>query len=109
MSEKKRLLLIYPDFLEEEKFNRKKLGNYSEGLASISAVLKQGGHDVQLYHQLYMPDRKGASSWHDKRQQLYGSSCAFVPPDGWNRYTQRGDCSPQSPRPGKEVNVRTER
>ncbi len=58
MSEKKRLLLIYPDFLEEEKFNRKKLGNYSEGLASISAVLKQGGHDVQLYHQLYMPDRK---------------------------------------------------
>ena len=58
MSEQKRLLLIYPDFLEEEKFNRKKLGNYSEGLASISAVLKQGGHDVQLYHQLYMPDRK---------------------------------------------------
>ncbi len=58
MSEKKRLLLIYPDFLEEEKFNRKKLGNYSEGLASISAVLKRGGHDVQLYHQLYMPDRK---------------------------------------------------
>ena len=57
MSEQKRLLLIYPDFLEEEKFNRKKLGNYSEGLASISAVLKQGGHDVQLYHQLYMPDR----------------------------------------------------
>lgn len=58
MAEQKRLLLIYPDFLEEEKFNRKKLGNYSEGLASISAVLKQGGHDVQLYHQLYMPDRK---------------------------------------------------
>ena len=57
MSEQKRLLLIYPDFLEEEKFNRKKLGNYSEGLASISAVLKQGGHDVQLYHQLYMPDK----------------------------------------------------
>ena len=58
MAEQKRLLLIYPDFLEEEKFNRKKLGNYSEGLASISAVLKQGGHDVQLYHQLYMPDKK---------------------------------------------------
>ncbi len=58
MSDQKRLLLIYPDFLEEEKFNRKKLGNYSEGLASISAVLKQGGHDVQLYHQLYMPDKK---------------------------------------------------
>ncbi|MGN0700063.1 MAG: B12-binding domain-containing radical SAM protein, partial [Oscillospiraceae bacterium] len=58
MSEQKRMLLIYPDFLEEEKFNRKKLGNYSEGLASISAVLKQGGHDVKLYHQLYMPDKQ---------------------------------------------------
>ena len=43
--------------LEEEKFNRKNRGNYSEGLASISAVLKQGGHDVKLYHQLYMPDK----------------------------------------------------
>ncbi len=55
--DKKTLLLIYPDFLEEEKFNRKNRGNYSEGLASISAVLKQGGHDVKLYHQLYMPDK----------------------------------------------------
>lgn len=58
MSEQKRLLLIYPDFLEEEMFNRKKLGNYSEGLASISAVLKQGGYDVKLYHELYMPEKQ---------------------------------------------------
>ncbi|MCL2694258.1 MAG: hypothetical protein FWE60_04040, partial [Oscillospiraceae bacterium] len=27
------LLLIYPDFLEEDKFNRNKRGSYSEGLA----------------------------------------------------------------------------
>lgn len=57
MAELKRLLLIYPDFLEEDKYNKNKLGNYSEGLASISAVLKQGGYDVQLYHQLYMPEK----------------------------------------------------
>lgn len=52
------LLLIYPDFLEEDKYNRSKRGNYSEGLASISAVLKAAGHDVKLYHQLYMPDKR---------------------------------------------------
>jgi len=52
------LLLIYPDFLEEDKYNRNKLGNYSEGLASISAVLKKAGHNVKLFHQIYMPDKK---------------------------------------------------
>ena len=52
------LLLIYPDFLEEDKYNRGKRGNYSEGLASISAVVKQAGYDVKLYHQLYIPDKK---------------------------------------------------
>jgi radical SAM superfamily enzyme YgiQ (UPF0313 family) len=51
-------LLIYPDFLEEDKFNKSKLGNYSEGLASISAVLKQEGYGVKLYHMLYMPSQK---------------------------------------------------
>ncbi|MCL2697378.1 MAG: B12-binding domain-containing radical SAM protein [Oscillospiraceae bacterium] len=58
MKNKLTLLLIYPDFLEEDKYNRNKLGNYSEGLASISAVVKQAGYDVKLYHQLYMPSRK---------------------------------------------------
>ncbi len=52
------LLLIYPDFLESEKYTRGKLGNYSEGLASISAVLKNAGYSVELYHQCYMPDEK---------------------------------------------------
>lgn len=58
MDKKLKLLLIYPDFLEEEMFNRNKLGNYSEGLASISAVVKAAGHDVALYHQLYMPEKQ---------------------------------------------------
>ncbi|MDR0196618.1 MAG: B12-binding domain-containing radical SAM protein [Oscillospiraceae bacterium] len=51
-------LLIYPDFLEEDKHDKNKSGNYSEGLASISAVLKRGGYGVKLYHMLYMPDKK---------------------------------------------------
>ena len=58
MVEQKRLLLIYPDFLEEDKYSKNKLGNYSEGLASISAVVKGGGHDVKLYHELYMPEKQ---------------------------------------------------
>jgi radical SAM superfamily enzyme YgiQ (UPF0313 family) len=52
------LLLIYPDFLEEDKHNKSKRGNYSEGLASISAVVKSAGHAVKLRHMLYMPDKK---------------------------------------------------
>ncbi|HOZ89073.1 MAG TPA: radical SAM protein [Bacilli bacterium] len=42
------LLLIYPDFIEGAKVGSG--GNYSEGLASISAVVKQGGHRVSLMH-----------------------------------------------------------
>ncbi len=42
------LLLIYPDFIEGE--NTSNGGNYSEGLASISAVVKNGGHQVSLLH-----------------------------------------------------------
>jgi len=58
MKNTKTLLLVYPDFLEEDKYNRGKRGNYSEGLASISAVVKEAGHDAKLYHMLYMPDKK---------------------------------------------------
>ncbi|MCL2366555.1 MAG: B12-binding domain-containing radical SAM protein [Oscillospiraceae bacterium] len=52
-----KVLFIYPDFLEATKFVKNLPGNYSEGLASLSAVLKAAGHNVSLYHQLYMPDR----------------------------------------------------
>jgi len=51
------ILFIYPDFIESTKYIRNIPGNYSEGLASLSAVLKNGGHDVSLYHQTYMPEK----------------------------------------------------
>ena len=51
------VLFIYPDFLEATKHVRTIPGNYNEGLASLSAVLKRGGHNVNLYHMTYMPDK----------------------------------------------------
>ena len=53
-----RVLLIYPDFLESTKRSKSIPGNYSEGLASISAVLKAAGHTVGLYHMTWMPERE---------------------------------------------------
>lgn len=47
-----RMLLVYPDYTDRDASKRTSGGNYSEGLASISAVLKQGGHDVKLMHLL---------------------------------------------------------
>jgi radical SAM superfamily enzyme YgiQ (UPF0313 family) len=52
-----RYLFIYPDFLDHTKFDKNVPGNYSEGLAMISAVLKNAGHEVFLYHVTYMPDK----------------------------------------------------
>lgn len=49
-----KMLLIYPDYTDRDARGRASGGNYMEGLASISAVLKQGGHDVQLLHLLYL-------------------------------------------------------
>ncbi|MHC1696153.1 MAG: radical SAM protein [Eubacteriales bacterium] len=51
--ESARVLLVYPDFTDVDKAHKNSGGNYSEGLASISAVLKQGGHKVSLMHMLY--------------------------------------------------------
>ncbi|SHI22664.1 Radical SAM superfamily enzyme YgiQ, UPF0313 family [Sporobacter termitidis DSM 10068] len=50
-------LFVYPDFLEETRYVRGIPGNYSEGIASISATLKGEGHRVSLYHQTYMPGK----------------------------------------------------
>ena len=47
-----RMLLVYPDYTDRDSTRKVSGGNYSEGLASISAVLKQGGHDVKLLHLL---------------------------------------------------------
>ena len=51
-----KVLFIYPDFIEKTKHVKNIPGNYNEGLASLSAVLKEGGHEVELYHMTYMPD-----------------------------------------------------
>ncbi|MBR4278954.1 MAG: cobalamin-dependent protein, partial [Clostridia bacterium] len=51
---KVRELLVYPDYTDRELTGKLTGGNYSEGLASISAVMKQGGHDVKLLHLLYL-------------------------------------------------------
>ena len=53
---KARMLLVYPDYTDRDLRGKKSGGNYSEGLASISAVLKQGGHSVSLLHLLYLHD-----------------------------------------------------
>jgi radical SAM superfamily enzyme YgiQ (UPF0313 family) len=52
-----KMLMVYPDFIEESKHNRNIPGNYSEGIASISAVLKEAGYRVALCHQTWMPTR----------------------------------------------------
>lgn len=52
------LLLVYPDFLEGDASKRSGGGSYSEGLASISAVVKQGGHNVSLLHINHRFDEK---------------------------------------------------
>ena len=51
--EQVKILLVYLDYNEGDTHNKSYGGNYSEGLASISAVLKAGGHDCALFHVLY--------------------------------------------------------
>ena len=51
---KARMLLVYPDYTDRDCVERTSGGNYSEGLASISAVLKEGGHSVELMHLLFL-------------------------------------------------------
>ena len=58
------MLLVYPDYTDRDVKGKVSGGNYSEGLASISAVLKQGGHDVGLFHLLYLHNEE------DFKQQL---------------------------------------
>ena len=53
-NKKARMLLVYPDYTDRDAVRRQSGGNYSEGLASISAVLKSGGHSVELLHLLYL-------------------------------------------------------
>ncbi|HAI21802.1 MAG TPA: hypothetical protein DCM14_07915 [Clostridiales bacterium UBA8153] len=72
-----KVLLIYPDFLES-KGGTAQHGSYSEGLASLSAVLKSQGHQVALMH-LTRP----------AREREYLAELAFHRPDlvGFNART----------------------
>ena len=54
---KAKMLLVYPDYTDRSVTGSGG-GNYSEGLASISAVLKQGGHDCRLMHIKHYYDEK---------------------------------------------------
>ena len=54
---KARMLLVYPDYTDRDTNGKSGGGNYMEGLASISAVLKQAGHSVSLLHLVH---------WHDE-------------------------------------------
>ncbi len=55
---KARMLLVYPDYTDRDCIERTSGGNYSEGLASISAVLKNSGHSVELMHLLFLHNEK---------------------------------------------------
>lgn len=46
-------MFVYPEFDEGSNAKTNFGGNYSEGIASISAVLKEAGHEVFLFHVLY--------------------------------------------------------
>lgn len=54
MGRSARMLLVYPDYTDRDNTRKVSGGNYMEGLASISAVLKEGGHDCKLLHLLYL-------------------------------------------------------
>lgn len=59
-----KVLLVYPDFeISLEHGTRRFVGVeqggwYSEGLASLSAVLKREGHKVSLYHLVRPPEKR---------------------------------------------------
>ena len=54
----KKILFIYPDFIDQTKHIRTFPGNYSEGLASLSASLKLSGHETDMYHMTWMPEKE---------------------------------------------------
>ena len=57
MGRSARMLLVYPDYTDRDNTRKVSGGNYMEGLASISAVLKEGGHDCKLLHLLYLHNK----------------------------------------------------
>ncbi len=45
-----KVLFVYPDFAANAKVGENKRGFYSEGIAALSAVLKENGYRASLYH-----------------------------------------------------------
>ena len=73
MSEEKKtlkFLFVYPDFLGNEKRKDMK-GNYHEGIAIISAVLKQHGYQTALYHLTYAPGRSRVQGAYPEKKCRY--------------------------------------
>ena len=71
---KARMLLVYPDYTDRDCTAKTSGGNYMEGLASISAVLKQGGHTVKLMHLLNLHTEK---DFKDKLKKLWDETDGF--------------------------------
>ena len=67
-----RLLLVYLDYNEGDLPNKSKGGNYSEGLASISAVVKSGGHDCVLFHMKHDFDEQ------EFKNKIVGFDCGLI-------------------------------
>lgn len=69
-----KMLLVYPDYTDRDCVAKVSGGNYSEGLASISAVLKEGGHDCRLLHLLYLHSE---SEYKEFLKKKYDSAGGF--------------------------------
>jgi len=63
-----RVLFVYPDYPANATPDSARRGFYSEGLASLSAVLKQAGHEVDLLHMV------GPASREDYIERIRGNS-----------------------------------
>lgn len=51
--------MVYPDYTPGTRPGREQFGSYSEGLASISSIVKLAGHEVELFH-MTSPTERGA-------------------------------------------------
>ena len=68
--EQVKILLVYPDYFEGQK--KADGGNYSEGLASISATVKAGGHWCELLHLRHEHDE------HEFKNKLREFDCDII-------------------------------
>jgi radical SAM superfamily enzyme YgiQ (UPF0313 family) len=72
IEKKTNMLLVYPDYTDRDVTARATGGNYAEGLASISAVLKGAGHSVNLLHLIYLHSREDYQNKLRKLEKEHG-------------------------------------